>query len=371
MHDVIIIGGGVIGLSIARELAPRKSVLVLDRGPTGSGTSWAAAGMLSPLSEADHDGPFFRLSTRSFELYEDFARSLAEETGIECGYSDNQGVLTLATSDQAEATLERRAAWQREAGFDARLLSSEEVRRLEPMITARVRNALFTPRERSVAPRKLVNAIRESCLNRNVNIQTGVVVDSVASQCVRVGQTTFEAPSIVVASGVWSGELKGLDPQIPVEPRKGQILSIATASRQFSRIIRWQHTYFVPRASGEVIVGATEESAGFDQAITPAGIGQLLNEAQQISSHVGAASILEMWTGLRPATPDRLPILGPSSTPGVYYATGHYRNGVLLAPITARIIAALIENQAPEIPIDSFLPSRFQGYRFTRHESNP
>jgi glycine oxidase len=350
MHDVIVIGGGVIGLSIARELAPRKSVLLLDRGPTGNGTSWAAAGMLSPLSEANNDGPFFQLCTRSFSLYEEFVRSLVDETGIDCGYSDNEGVLTLATTSEAASTLQCRAAWQQKAAFQVELLSGDDVRKLEPLVTAPVQKALFTPRERSVAPRRLVNALRESCLNRGVDIETGVNVHSIDQ---------FKAPNIIIASGVWSRELKGLDPIIPVQPRKGQILSLATPSRPFKRIIRWQHTYFVPRGSGEMIVGATEENAGFDRSNTPAGIGQLLNEAQQISSHVGAYPILEMWSGLRPATPDHLPIIGPSSIPGVFYATGHYRNGVLLAPVTASIIAELIENGKPTTAIDSFLPSRF------------
>jgi glycine oxidase len=359
MHDVIVIGGGVIGLSIARELAPRKSVLVLDRGPTGAGTSWAAAGMLSPLSEADTDGAFFRLCSKSFEMYENFVRELTEETGIDCGYTDNAGVLTLSTSEETDTALKNGAAWQRKAGFDAQLLSNDDVHKLEPLVTAPVRTALLTPKERSVAPRRLINALRESCLNRKVDIHTGMTVDSVSKNAVRVGHARFEASSIVVCSGVWSSELKGLDPVIPVQPRKGQILSLRTTSRSFKRVIRWQRTYFVPRGDTEIVVGATEESAGFDSAVTPAGIGQLLNEAQRISSHVGEYPIIEMWSGLRPASPDRLPILGPSSVAGIYYATAHYRNGILLAPITASIIADLVENRRPSVAIESFLPARF------------
>src|SRR5262245_55334425 len=359
MHDVIVIGGGVVGLSIARQIAPRHSVLLLDRGTTGGGTSWAAAGMLSPLSEANDQGPFFQLCSRSFELFGDFIHTLDAETGIDCGYSDNEGVLTLATSPETAGLLESRANWQKKAGFEVQLLSAAEVCRLEPLITAPVHNALFMPRERSVAPRRLINALRESCFNRNVEIRTGMRVESISSHSVRVGHMNFEAEAIILASGVWSGELKGLDPPIPVQPRKGQILSLGGPPKAFHRMIRWQHSYFVPRRGGELIVGATEENAGFDRSITPAGIGQLLTEAQQVSSHVGRYPILEMWTGLRPGTPDQLPILGPSAIHGVYYATGHYRNGVLLAPVTAAIMSDLIENRKPCVPIDSFLPSRF------------
>ena len=359
MHDVIVVGGGVIGLSIARELAPGRSVLLLDRGPTGTGTSWAAAGMLSPLSETDDAGPFFQLCSRSFALFDNFVGALREETGTDCGYSDNEGVLTLATSDETAATLKRRFDWQQKAGFAVDLLSGDDVRKLEPLVTAPVVKALLMSRERSVAPRRLVNALRESCLNRGVDIHTGLAVEGISKNSVSAGNATFEAPRIIVASGVWSGELKGLNPIIPVHPRKGQILSLTAPPKAFRRMIRWQHSYFVPRSTGELIVGATEENAGFDHTITPAGIGQLLSEAQQISSHAGGYPIADMWTGLRPATPDGLPILGPSSIEGVYYATGHYRNGVLLAPITASIIADLIENRAPALSIDSFLPSRF------------
>ncbi len=350
MHDVIVIGGGVIGLSIARELAPRKSVLLLDRGPTGMATSWAAGGMLTPLSEAEGQDPFFQLCVQSFGLFEKFTHELHEETGIDAGYSDNEGVLSLATSEEAAKALQDRFEWQRKAGLQVETLSPEDVRRLEPLVTAPVVNALFMPRERSVSPRRLVNALRESCFRRGVDIETGVAVESISN---------LEAGSIVVATGAWSAGLQGLKPAIPVSPRKGQILAIATPPKAFRRVIRWQHTYFVPRSTGEVVIGATEENSGFDSAITPAGIGQLLNEAQQISSKVGSYPIVEMWTGFRPATPDGLPIIGASEIPGVFYATGHYRNGILLAPITAAIISDLIEKRKPAVAIEAFSPVRF------------
>jgi glycine/D-amino acid oxidase-like deaminating enzyme len=171
---------------------------------------------------------------------------------------------------------------------------------------------------------------------------------------------SFEAPSIVIASGVWSSEFSGLNPPIPVHPRKGQILSLGMPAGAFRHMIRWGSSYFVPRSTGQLVVGATNEDAGFNLSNTPAGLGRLLNDAQQISSHVGCYPILETWTGLRPATPDGLPILGPSAVSGVYYATGNYRNGVLLAPITAAIVADLIENRKPGVAIENYSPSRFE-----------
>jgi len=357
-NDVIVIGGGVIGLSIARELAGRKSVLLLDRGSTGQGTSRAAAGMLSPLSEADDQGPFFQLCRAGHALYGGFVDELQAETGLDVGYS-TEGLLCLASSEEAADVLRRRYDWQRKAGFEVELISSGGVHEMEPLVTAPIAAAAFMPGERSVTPRRLVNALREACFSRGVEMRTGLRVESISGNAVHAGRMRLEASSIVIASGVWSAEFAGLNPPIPVYPRKGQILSLGMPAGAFRRMIRWGSSYFVPRSAGDLVVGATNEDAGFDLSNTPAGLGRLLNDAQQISSHVGCYPILETWTGLRPATPDGLPILGPSSIPGVYYATGHYRNGVLLAPITASIVADLVENRVPAIHLEPYSPRRF------------
>jgi glycine oxidase len=358
MHDVIIIGGGVIGLAIARELAPRKSVLLLDRGATGQGTSRAAAGMLSPLSEADDEGPFFQLSRASLGMYRRFVEEVQAESGLDADYS-TEGVLCLASTNESAGALSRRYQWQKAAGFEVELLSGDDVRKLEPLVTLPVDAAVFIPGESAVNPRRLVNALRESCLRRGVEIRTGLHVESVCRNQVHSGHATLEAANIVIASGVWSAELAGLKPPIPVHPRKGQILSLGMPAGAFRRMIRWGSSYFVPRNTSELIVGATNEDAGFDRNVTPEGLGRLLSDAQEISSHVGTYPILETWTGLRPATPDGLPILGPSAIAGVYYATGHYRNGVLLAPITAMIVADLVEGRKPALPIEPYAPHRF------------
>jgi glycine oxidase len=356
---VIVIGGGIIGLSIAREFAGRKSVLLLDRGATGQGTSRAAAGMLTPLSEADDQGPFFQLCRASLAMYDGFVDDLRKESSIDVAYSTD-GLLFLASSPESASVLRRRYEWQHQAGFNVSLLSGDETQKMEPLVTARVINALFLPDERGVAPRRLVNAVRESCLQRGVEIRTGIHVDAISPNSIHFAHTTMEAPSIIIASGVWSGEFGGVMPSIPVSPRKGQILSLAMPPGAFRHMIRWNHSYFVPRSTGELVVGATNEDVGFDVSITPAGLGRLLMDAQSISSHVGSYPILETWTGLRPVTPDELPILGPSDIPGVYYATGHYRNGILLAPITAAIVAALVDGRKPSIDISPYSPSRFR-----------
>jgi glycine oxidase len=359
LYDVIVVGGGVIGLSIARELGAHKSVLVVDRSATGQGTSRAAAGMLTPLSEADDQGPFFQLSLASHAMYGRFIEELQAESKIDVDYS-TQGVLCLCSTEEAASALRKRYEWQTAAGFSVELLSGDDVRRMEPLITASICAAVFIPGESSVAPRRLVNALREACFKRGVEIRTGLCVDEIAEGRVGVRGTSLEARSIVIASGVWSAQLPGLKPPIPVYPRKGQILSLGMPSGAFRRMIRWGSSYFMPRSSGELVVGATSEDAGFDLSNTPSGLGRLLSDAQQISSHTGSYPILETWTGLRPATPDGLPILGPSAIPGVYYATGHYRNGVLLAPVTAALIADLINARKPAFPIDDYSPARFQ-----------
>lgn len=349
MQDVIVVGGGVVGLSIARKLAERASVRVLEQGETGGGTSWAAAGMLSPQSEADEAGPFFELCNASLRMFPEWIDELRRESDTDLLYSD-KGLLFLAHSDEELAVLRRRAAWQSAAGLAAEMLTAPEVRRREPLITAPVQGALFLPNELSVAPRRLLAALRASCLARGVNIESGVRVTSLSD----IQQNAV----IVLASGVWSREVAGPGPEAAVYPRKGQILSLKMPPGAFSHMIRWKHSYFVPRPDGELVVGATNEDAGFDRTLTPAGIGSLLADAQAISTHTASWPIQETWSGLRPATPDELPILGEAS-PGIFYATGHYRNGILLAPITAAIVDALIAGQKPPVPLDAYSPARF------------
>ncbi|HET9943967.1 MAG TPA: glycine oxidase ThiO [Terriglobia bacterium] len=364
MHDVIIVGGGAIGLSAARELAVRgRSVLVLDRGNLRDVTSWAAAGMLAPQSEADAPSPFFDLCLASARLYRDWVQHLHEDSGVDPEYADS-GLLYLASTDEALCRLRRTLEWQQSVGLKGELLSPESVLRLEPNLTLPLAGAVFMPHESHVTPRRLLEALTGACAVRRVEIRSGVRVLEVLHEGgrvtgVRTSSERFGAAQVVLASGVRSPEIEGIDPPIPVVPRKGQILALTSDGRAFSHMIRWEHAYMVPRRSGELIVGATNEDVGFDRSVTAAGMGSLLHRAQQLSSHVADLPIAEMWSGLRPATPDGLPVIGTAAIEGLTYATGHYRNGILLAPVTAVSVANVLENRMPPVALEAFAPSRF------------
>jgi glycine/D-amino acid oxidase-like deaminating enzyme len=246
-------------------------------------------------------------------------------------------------------------------------LSAEDTLKLEPNITMPIAGALWLPGEQQVVPRKLTESLLQACAAGGVEIRSGQRVDKILArggrvEGVSVGGENVSAGKVIVASGVWSPEIAGLDPLIPVYPRKGQIVSLAMPERLFNRMLRWGHAYAVPRhaeSGGELVVGATNEDVGFDRSLTPAGIGSLLAEAQRVSSHTASWPILEMWTGFRPATPDERPVIGLSNIAGLIYATGHYRNGILLAPVTAAIVTALVTGGAPPLPLEAFSPSRF------------
>jgi glycine oxidase len=364
MRDMIVVGGGVIGLSIAHAVAAEgKSVLVLDPGKPTEASSWAAAGMLAPQSEADEKDPLFDLCTASLRLYPDWARQLQEQSGVDPEYEE-PGLLYLATSEHSLEVLKRRMIWQRDAGFDSELLTPEDIRRLEPHLSLTVVGGVLMPGEHQVTPRRLMEALRAACKMKQVEIRNGLRVHEIIRsgdrvEGVRTDSGSISASTVVIASGVRSSEISGLCPRLPVAPRKGQILSLITPAPMFQRLIRWEHAYLMQRRGGELVVGATNEDAGFDRSLTPSGIGGLLERVQQLSSCTAKLAIKEMWTGLRPSTPDGLPVLGHAGG-GLIYATGHYRNGILLAPITASVVSALVMNRPSPIPLEPFSPSRFE-----------
>jgi glycine oxidase ThiO len=319
--------------------------------------------MLAPQSEAEVPTPFFDLCLASARLHREWTARLKEESGIDPEFSA-PGLIFVASSEESLCRLRRAMEWQKAAGLACEPLSPEEAIHMEPRLTLPLCGAVWMPDECHVTPRLLLEALKGACAAKGVEIRGGVRVLEIVSDQGRVTgvKTSSEwipCAQIVMASGVHTPEIEGLRPAIPVTPRKGQILSLTTPEPSFQRIIRWEHAYLVQRPHGELVVGATTEDAGFDRSLTPAGIGGLLDRAQQVSAHLGTLPIREMWTGLRPATPDGLPIIGRAEVEGLVYAAGHYRNGILLAPITAACVAALVENRETPVALDACAPARF------------
>ena len=364
MHDVIVVGGGLIGSSIAREVSGRgHSVLVLDKGEAIEAASWAAAGMLAPQSEAEFPGPFFELCNASHRLYGEWAQSLQDKSGVDVEYLKS-GLLFVAPTDDAFKTAQRRFLWQREHGLRLEILGPVEATQLEPSLSLPVAGAFLMPDEHQVTPRQLTRALRAACTSSRIEIRQQIIVNEIVHASgkvkgVRAGGELIEAGSVVLAAGAWTSQIEGPKPRIPVSPRKGQILSLVAPTAAFRRMIRWGHTYAVSRPNGELVIGATNEDTGFDRSLTPSGVGRLLSAAQELSSAIGGWPIKEMWAGLRPSTPDGLPVIGRGEVDGLIFATGHYRNGVLLTPITALVTADLLEGAAPRINLEAFSPKRF------------
>jgi glycine oxidase len=364
MHDAIIAGGGAVGLSAARELAlAGLSVLVLDRGNPQDAASWAAAGMIAPQSEADEPNPFFDLCLRSARLYPEWAAQLQEESGIDPEFA-RSGVLFAASTEKSLEKLRCMLEWQAKAGLRAMLLTPNDALRMEPQLSLSLIGAAWLPDEAQVTPRKLLASLRGACSAKGVEIRNGEEVLEIERQgrrvvAVRTSRERIPARHIVIASGVSSANLRGLSPSIPVSPRKGQILSLAVKTPVFTRMLRWD-AYAVPRPGGELVVGATNEDAGYDRTVTPAGIGGLLQNAQRLASILSSAEIREMWAGLRPSSPDGFPIIGKTDLEGLVYATAHYRNGILLAPLTAACVAVIVTDRPLPVGLETYSPSRFR-----------
>jgi len=361
--DVVIIGAGVIGLSIARALRHRgvRKVMLIERGRPGAEASWAAGGMLAPQVEADHADDFFRLACASRDLYPAFARFLQEETRIDVEL-DQSGTLVLGFTSKDEEELRRRYEWQTGEGLQVEWLAGDEARRLEPCLTAQVTSALRLPNDWQVENRRLVEALVGANQKLEVELVTDCAVTAlqIENETIR-GVTTSSgfvaAPIVVVAAGAWSSlvDSPNLRP-IQIEPVRGQMLCFSTDSTADSHIARHviysPRGYLVPRRDGRVLAGSTAEHAGFEKRVTDAGTNAI--------KAMAGLSLVSSWAGLRPRAPDDLPVLGAcEETKGLFYATGHYRNGILLAPITGEVIADAIADGITALGLSAFSPNRF------------
>jgi glycine oxidase len=363
--EVIIIGGGVIGLSIARELAQRgvRDLILIERGKPGAEASWAAGGILAPQVEADQPDEFFRLACASRDLYPDFAEALRAETGIDIEL-DKSGTLFLGFTDSEERDMRSRHDWQADAGLQIDWLTGDEARALEPNISPEVCYALSFPNDYQVENRRLVQALIASNQKSGVNLVTNCEARSLRIEHERVtGVDTsagfFSAPSVIVAAGAWSSQIKPAS--VLIDPVRGQMLCFA-APQIASHVIYSSRGYLVPRRDGRLLAGSTSESVGFDKRVTDEGLHSIKSMAFEIAPSLENFALTDSWAGFRPHAEDNFPVLGPDEdVTGLFYATGHYRNGILLAPITAKLIADSVLNRDAPSLLEKFLPARFCG----------
>jgi glycine oxidase len=337
MVDAVFVGGGVIGLSAAWRAQQRGlDVLVLERDRAGSGASRVAAGILAPDSEAEPGNePFVPLARRSLELYPALVEELGNVGFWPCGM-----VVVAVDADEIDQIRHefRGLEW----------LTPSECRRLEPGLSPAIRGGLFSEGEASIDPRRLVDA-----LAARVPVREGVDVVEIAHDSVTTSSgERIGAGRVVVCAGAWSG-IAG----VPVRPVKGQVVRLR-GELPTQRMIRTEHVYVVPRQNGEVVVGATVEERGFDVTVTAGAVHELLREGYRVLPELAELELVDVSAGLRPGSPDNGPLIGEWED-GVLVATGHFRNGILLAPITAETIAALLAGDAPPPEAAPFAPERF------------
>ena len=375
--DVIVVGAGVIGMATAWRLAQRHlSVIVVDPTP-GGGASHAAAGMLAPVTELHYgEEPLLALNLESARRYPSFVSELEAASGHSVGYR-TCGTLAVAADADDLAWLDELHHHQRSLGLEVERMTSRECRTHEPALSPGVRGGFFVAGDHQVDPRRLVPALEVAATSSGAVIRSDRVVDvSITGGAVTgvtlEGGTTLSGKTVVMAAGAWTGAIGGLAATAapPVRPVKGQIarlrprpgrepMAAKLLSGNVRGLVQSRSLYFVPRIDGELVVGATVEEQGFDTAVTAGGILDLLNDAYALVPGVYELELAEVMAGLRPGTPDNAPVIGSDSIPGLVWATGHYRNGVLLAPLTADAVADLVTNADPPECTLAFGPDRF------------
>ncbi len=372
--DALVVGAGVIGLACAWRAARRGvRVRVLERDRPGAGASGVAAGMLAPAGEANWgEEALVRLAATSAHSWPDFAADLAADSELEAGYTP-LGALHVALDRDEADELQRRFELMESMELDVKWLQARECRELEPGVAPACSAGVHAPREAAVDPRFLLPALAAALERAGGQLfQEAEVIDALMEDGRLAGVVTADgqehrADHVVLAAGAWAGATAWLPPSArpPVRPVKGQILTLRGSAEQrvCERIVASERVYVVPRADGQVIVGATVEERGFDIQVTAGGVHELLREAYRALPDVAELELLETAAGLRPGTPDNAPLVGPGAVDGLVLATGHYRNGMLLAPLTADAIAAFLSGDPlpPEIQVAH--PGRFAGER--------
>ena len=362
--DVIVVGGGAIGCAIARALAlARRRVVLCEAGPEpGREASAAAAGVINAQGE-HHRGPFLQLCVASRARFAELVRAVERESGVDTGF-EISGYLEVALAPADDARLDAWADAQRAAGLPFERWDVARVRAAAPAVTDVVRSGLFLPEESTIDCRALCDALARAASRAGAEIRVATPIERVREAGGRaVGVRTkagedLDAGTVVVAAGAWSS-LSGSLPFLPVRPAKGQMLALASDAVRFDRPLVAGGIYLVPRPGGRLLLGATVEDVGYDKRNTVGGVQRLLAGAIALCPALRDAAVVEQWAGLRPRTPDDRPILGPTPLPGLIAATGHFRNGMLLTPITAELVTAWCTGAALPVDATPFAATRF------------
>ncbi|HKD19185.1 MAG TPA: glycine oxidase ThiO [Thermoanaerobaculia bacterium] len=365
--DVAIVGGGLIGCAVAAELARRgRSVVVIERAEPGSEASGAAAGMLTPQSDAHARDAFFELALESHSLYPSWLRDLSEETELDVGYR-RWGQLRCRFAGEPGPGLAERYDWQRASGLAVLGAPCPELAdRIGGRLSPDVCDAVYFPDEAAVDPRALTRAAWRTAIRRGVEVRIGVRVvgfriERGSCRGVDTDAGAVEADATVDAAGAWAAFSGQLPLPLPVAPVRGQIVRLALDD-PLPTIVASDDVYLVPRGDGTALVGSTVEHAGFHKAVTAEGVERLLGAARRLVPDLASGQFVDAWSGLRPATPDGWPVLGSSPIRGLFFAAGHYRNGILLAPATASLVADEICGTASRdltaFSIERFSPAR-------------
>lgn len=358
---VIVVGGGIIGCATAYELAKVGcGVTLFERATPGAEASSAAAGLLAPLGEST-ESTFARLALASWRLYPDVVGELEGQTGIDVEHVTRGTIYPMAATQSRKDA----EAWALMPEFGVEVLEGAAVQALEPALSPKIRHAVFVKGDHWINNQRLVLAYAQAAAAAGVVLRTGenvsrVIVEGGRARGVVTEGERVETDAVLLAAGAWTSELvASFGMQLRVEPRRGQMIALVHVPPVLSYCVHGE-TYLVPRPSGELLLGATVERAGFQRAVTAEGIASLLRGAIELVPSLRDLPIARTWCGFRPWAPDSLPILGPwPGVGGLFIATGHFRNGILLAPITARLMTEWMTAGRPSLDVDEFLPDRF------------
>lgn len=366
-QDVIVIGAGVIGGAIALALSRRGvRVTMLERGQIGGEASGAAAGILAPQAEMDHPSSLFDFGIACRNRYREWVEAASDESGVAVDFRPD-GLLHLAVTEEAAIALKARGDWQKSTGLRAEWIAGSEARDLEPDLRRGLAGALMLPDEASVDPVALTRAMAIAARSRGARIEEHVAVSSLIMdggqvRGVEAGNTRYSAGCVVIAAGAWSSRIAGIQLEGDwIEPCRGQTVVVRRGVLRIRHILYTHGAYAVPRGARDLILGTTVEHIGFERHASPGGVRSIVDAVARFAPAIGDAEMVRSFVGFRPESRDGMPLIGPSAAlPGLVFATGHFRNGILLAPLTGELVAEAIASGKTPPELRPFLPDRAQ-----------